>query len=140
MSLRCLCFALAYWHGPDPVHYSVAYSGSERLNLRAWKERMEYLFRPIGMFWASGTWSDPAHNPVPEILVVNAGCQFDRPYEGERRHYGKAAFSAAIAYALNRNDWDLLVAMDTDSLFGDIDIDSLLREFLSRQEVMLCPG
>jgi hypothetical protein len=90
------------------------------------------------MFLVSGTWSDPAFNPIPSIPVINAGVIKDAPYEGHYRHYNKCAFTAAMAYALNRRtEWDLLVLSDTDCLFGDIDLDSLIKEFHGRPEILM---
>lgn len=128
---------MGYWHDETLSNYSCQ---PPELQLPSWRERMLRLFSPVGLFIMSGTFSDPRFNPTPDIPVVQAGCPFDAQYEGGRRHYGKAAFTAGVAYAMNRTDWDLFVAMDVDALFGNINLDALLKEFTTRPETMLAPG
>lgn len=100
---------------------------------------MRYYFAPSHLFMASGTWSDPEFNPIPDVPLINAGAPNIGPYDG-RAHYGKAAFTGAFSYALNNPEWDLLVCMDTDALFLDVDLDTLLKDFMKRKETMLAPG
>lgn len=135
--MRILTACLGYWHDREMSNYNTRHPA---YRLPAWESRMRKCFSPVGLFIASGTFSDPVFNPIPEAVVVNAGALFDKPYEGNYRHYGKCAFTAGLAYALNRQDWDLLVWMDTDGLFGDINLDTLLMEFAERGEILLAPG
>jgi len=107
--------------------------------LVAWKERAERLFSPIGLFASSGTYSDPAFNPIPDVPVINAGVEWDSEFSGHRRHYGKAAFTAGFAFAANRGtEWDILIHYDHDAFIGDINLDSLIREFWDRPEILCC--
>jgi hypothetical protein len=109
--------------------------------LKAWHGRVEYLFKPIHSFIACGTQSDPEFSPLgPEVAIVNAGIPVGESYDYKRRQYWMAAFTAASAYALNRNDWDLLVFLDTDALVGAVDFKSLLNDFTGRQEEILSPA
>lgn len=110
------------------------------LGISAWKDRMHYLFHPVGFFLASGTYSDPRFLWVLGVSVVNAGAPNTGPYEGYYRHYGKCAWTAAMAFALNRNDWDILACLDTDALVGNCDLNSIVREFWNRPEILCCPG
>jgi hypothetical protein len=108
------------------------------LGLRAWYDRVQYLFNPVHTFVACGTYSDPKLSPLgPSVPIVNAGIPVGLPYDHKRRQYWMAAFSAACYYALNRIDWDLLVFLDTDALVGAVNFRSLLSEFQSRQELIL---
>jgi hypothetical protein len=109
--------------------------------LKAWHGRVEYLFKPIHSFIACGTQSDPEFSPLgPEVAIVNAGIPVGESYDYRRRQYWMAAFTAASAYALNRNDWDLLVFLDTDVLVGAVDFKSLLNDFTGRPEEILSPA
>lgn len=42
-----------------------------------------------------------------------------------------------MAYALNRNDWDLLVCYDTDALFNVINFNKIIYEFVDKSEILL---
>jgi len=109
--------------------------------LKAWHGRVEYLFKPIHSFIACGTQSDPEFSPLgPEVAIVNAGIPVGESYDYRRRQYWMAAFTAASAYALNRNDWDLLVLLDTDALVGNVNFKQLFDEFIERGEVALSPN
>src|SRR5688500_7704629 len=132
--MKILGWAMTYWN--DPVSAKNQLPGP--LGLAAWEFRMRQLFSPIALFLSSGTWSDPRSNPLINVPIVNAGAIYDGPYEGHYRSYPKCAFTAAMAFALNRNDWDLLVMLDVDALLGDIDLNQLLREFAQRKEIMCC--
>jgi hypothetical protein len=107
-----------------------------------WADRVRRCFKPIDVFVASGSWSDPALNPIPGGITVNAGCVgWTRPFNMWRTHYSEMAVRAALAYALNRvKDWDYLILAETDSLIGALDIPKLLSEFGSRSELLLAPG
>lgn len=133
--MRILAWTLGWWK--DAAH--AQRDADNWRGYRAWLERVTRCFKPVGTFVASGTWSDPALSPIPEAVTVNAGIFSDRPYYGHREHYGKAAFIAGIAYALNRNDWDLLVMLDTDALMGALDIPKLFAEFQTRKETIIAP-
>lgn len=132
--MRILGWTPSYWHNQSDAQ---ALSQTVR-GLTAWEERINRLFSPFSLFIASGTWSDPAFNPIPQATVVNAGAPYDSPYEGHYRSYSKAAFTAAMAFALNRDDWDLLLFLDHDTLLGDIDCNALVREFWKRPEIYCC--
>src|SRR5215831_9984755 len=109
--IQILAWTLGYWDEEhSPKRFEDGWS-----SLANWRIRVMELFQPIDCFVASGTWSDPLLAPVP-IKVINAGCTANGCYDGRKRHYGKAAFTAAMAYALNRSDWDLLITLDTDAL------------------------
>lgn len=104
----------------------------------AWLSRMKRAFKPACVFLACGSWSEPAFNPIPEAVVVNSGAPYTKPYDGYRHHYAKMAFTAAMAYALNRaNEWDYLVQFDIECLLGALDLPKLFAEFGSRPEILL---
>jgi hypothetical protein len=134
--MRILGWTLDYWN--DEAH-------ARRLNgrwdsLPEWAARITRLFKPVDLFAASGTWSDPRWNPAPSVKVVNAGAPNDKPYDYHCNHYGACAFAAALFYALNRDDWDYLVFLDTDTLVGAVNFPALFAEFNGRPETLVAPG
>lgn len=136
--MRILLFALAYWRDLDDAHRRDGrWDSYER-----WLDRVRQFFKPSRVFLASGTWSEPALNPLLDdgVPLVNAGAPFDAPYDWERRQYACCALSAAAFYALNKNDWDYLVCFDTDALVGAVDLPKLFEEFAGRAETILAPG
>src|SRR6266436_5513726 len=118
MTLRLWVFSVAFWRDKADADTQL----TSTFSLPEWKERVEFLFRPAHIFLASGTYSDPAFNPI-DCPMINAGVTWDGPFEGHFRHYGKCAFTAGFAYALNRSEaWDILIHTDYDCLLGDIDL------------------
>lgn len=77
--------------------------------------------------------------PIP-VPVINSGVEWCGSYDYGRRHYWKCASSAALAYAINRKDWDLLACVDCSVLFGDINLDTILREFIRLPALIMAPG
>lgn len=135
--MRIWAWALGYWDNAEQAHQ---FDGTWR-SWEAWKERVDRCLKPTHKFISCGSWSDPKLVPISDTAVVNAGLPKDRPYYGQRWHYGKAAFISAMAYALNRADeWDYLVTLDTDALIGVVDFPKLFAEFESRKEILLAPG
>lgn len=135
--MRLWLFAMSYWHDKTMAD---AHKKIGLFSLPEWKERVERLFQPDHIFLASGTYSDPSFNPI-NCPVVNAGVTWDLPAGGYHRNYAKCAFTAAMAYALNkRNEWDLLIHLDNDCFLGSIDLDWLIREFWKRPEIICCAG
>lgn len=134
--MRILGWTLDYWN--DEAHANRR--NGQWDSLQAWTERMDHFFSPIHLFVACGTWSDPKWCPVPSMKVVNAGAPNDKPYDYHCYHYGCCALSAAAFYALNRDDWDYLVVLDTDALVGDVNFPALFEEFGRRPETLLAPG
>lgn len=134
--MRILAWTLSYWH--DAKH--ARRFENQWCSHEAWLKRVVHFFHPIDTFIACGSWSNPAFNPIKSSIVVNAGVPFDRPYDFLVWHYGACAFSAAMAYALNRNDWDYLLCLDTDALIGAVDFPPLFEDFSKRFETILAPG
>jgi len=134
--MRILAWTMDYWN--DEAHANRRNGKWD--SLQEWATRMEHFFSPMELFLSSGTWSDPKWNPVPYVKVVNAGAPNDKPYDFHCNHYGCCALAAAAFYALNRNDWDYLVFLDTDSLIGDVNLPALFAEFGQRPETILAPG
>ncbi len=115
--------------------------GEGLFGLREWLERTTYLFSPAFSFVACGTWSDPDFSPLPaSVPIVNSGVEFTRVYDHFYWMYDACAYTAALAYVLNRRDWDLLVTLDNDVLVGDVDFQALLTEFMGRPETYLTPA
>lgn len=112
---------------------------AEWLGLRTWHDRVQLYFKPTHCFLSCGTWSDPALSPLPpSVAVVNAGVAAGIPYDIYYNQLSGCAFTAAMAYALNRSqEWDLLVFLDPDTLVGAVDFDALLKEFATRPETVL---
>lgn len=133
--MNILGWTLEYWK--DEQH-AKRYEG-QWCSLAEWKRRMEYFFNPIDLFIASGTWSEPVFCPIP-VRVVNAGAPNDKPYDYFCNHYGCCAFSAGLFYALDRNDWDYLVVLDTDALVGAVNFPELFHEFAERPQTVMAPG
>ncbi len=130
--MRIAVFTMAYWDNP-----AQAKAQSDVLN--QWAFDVRHYYNPRYAFVASGTWSDPLLSPLySAVPVVNAGAVKDRPYDAMLWSYFGAALTAALCYALNRRDWDMLILHDTDMLVGAVDFDALLHEFMSRKETFLC--
>ena len=127
--MRILAWTMAYWDSQE-------HADAQREALQACEARVMKYFRPIDYFLASGTWSDPDFNPLWSMHIVNAGAPKTKPND-PWWNYAACAITAAFAYALNRNDWDLLVCHDTDCLIGAVDFNALFREFLDRPELLL---
>jgi hypothetical protein len=134
--MRIIAFTLSYWNTREDACRLA--EDESYFGLRAWYGRTHRLLYPEHMFIASGTWSEPSWCPLPALEVVNAGVfPTDQPHDPVKWNYAGPAFTAALAHACNRSNWDLLVLLDTDTLVGAVDFDSLLREFLSRPEEVL---
>lgn len=133
--MRILGWTMEYWN--DEAH-SRRFDGKWN-SLVEWSKRMRHFFNPVDIFVASGTWSDPRFCPI-NVRVVNAGAPHDKPYDYHCNHYACCAFSAALFYALDRNDWDFLVVLDTDAWVGEVNFPALFTEFSQRPQTMIAPG
>jgi hypothetical protein len=132
--VRIIAFTTSWWSSPEE-----AQAKAEGLfGLHACRDRAVALFKPFWFFVAAGTWSEPEWSPLGiDVPVVNAGATLDRPYEPIYWNYGGCAITAACAYLANRRDWDIAVCVDTDTLYGAVDWDAVLREFLARPDELL---
>lgn len=132
-----LAFTCGYWN--DAEHAAKQMDGV--FGYLAWAKRVADLFNPVSSFIACGTWSDPAHGPLARgdfrVSVVNSGAENLGPYDVWYNQYAACAITAAMAYALNRNDWEFLVYLDTDSLVGAVNFRELFQEFRSRREALM---
>jgi hypothetical protein len=134
--MKLMLFAMTYWHDEADSHrFDNRWCSYER-----WFERVWHFFKPIHIFLASGTWSDPRFNRLPGVPLINSGAMYDAPYDWTRRQYACCAMTAAMAYALNRDDWEYLVTFDTDALVGDVNLPLLFSEFSQRTETVMCPA
>jgi hypothetical protein len=130
--MRIFAFTMAWWQ--DHEH---AWKQAKVLN--QWFLDVQEYYRPVHVFVACGTWSDPIHSPLPRwVPIVNGGVTKDRPYDSVWWNYAGTALIAGLSHALTRSDWDMLILHDTDMLVGAVDFDALLREFLERPETFLC--
>jgi len=130
--MKLFVFTMAWWE-----NHEQAWAQAETLT--KWLADVEHYFKPWHAFVACGTWSDPAHSPLPNYVpTINGGVKRDRPYDAIWWNYAGTAIGAALAYSLTRCDWDALIMHDTDVLVGAVDFDALLREFLERPETFLC--
>lgn len=142
--MNILAWDTAHWNNAEEARQI----GEGPLGLIEWERRVRYFFSPRHVFIACGTYSDPALSPLgPEVPIINSGIEQNAgKYCFYYRQYWCCAATAAMAYALNRRDWDLMVLLCHDTLVGSVDFDSLLREFLTRKEIILtnrwcdCPG
>ncbi len=134
--MRILAFTTTFWHSREDAD-------SKRdglFGLQACRDRIVTFLRPVEYFLACGTWSEPLWSPLSiTVPVINSGVDYTKPYDHWHWQYDACAYMAAMAYALNRRDWDLLVALDNDVLIGDVNFDALLREFMQRPEEFLTP-
>ena len=106
--------------------------------LRAWRDKVDYLFKPFHKFITCGTWSEPQFSPIgKDVEIINAGLPVGIPYHHLRHQYCMGAFTSAMAHVLNRNDWDFVVMLDTDCLIGAVDFPSLFKEFDQRPEIIV---
>lgn len=130
---RIFVFSLSFWHD---AAFARRHDGAWYSH-RAWLDRVTRCFKPAQVFLACGSWSSPEFSPIPEVPTVNAGVPYSKPY-GPRFQYAKMAFTAAMAYALNRaNEWDLLIQSDTEALIGAVDFPRLFAEFMARPETIM---
>lgn len=121
--------------GAHTYAFQAAYNG--RFGLRRWHREVHRWFKPFHCFIACGTWSDPAFNRFGQMVrVVNAGVEPDRPCTSEW-NYPMCAFTAAMAYVLDRRDWDLLIHLPDDVLVGAVNWPELIGEFQRRPEEVL---
>lgn len=110
------------------------------MGLRAWYTRSLRVFNPIATYVACGTWSEPRFCPLcPLVTVLNAGVSPRGDY-GNRWQYMGCALTALMAAVCNRNDWDALILLEPDALYGKIDWPRLLGEFLKRRELVMGPA
>lgn len=133
----------SHWNTPEEFHHRIV----GPYGLQAWIQRSEYLFSPDVHIIACGTWSDPefAHKAWPAdygvwVEVVNSGTEWYGAYDVLWKHYALAATVAGFYFCLNIPDWDLVVHLDNDVLVGDVNFDSLLREFMKRPQEVLSPA
>lgn len=131
--MTIIAFILGFWHNAEQA----AAKADGMFGYRETFKRLDYFLAPTHKFIACGTFSDPAFNPCPDAVVVNSGELYRQPYDVFYNQYSGCAFTAAMAYALNRQDWDMLVTLDTDTLVGDVNFNTLMREFELRPEVLL---
>jgi len=132
--MKILAFCTSWWDNP----LEASQRGDGMYGLKAWYARVQQFLGPCECFIACGTWSDPAYSPLSSwVQIINSGVTRTKPYEVVWWNYAGCAMTAALAYALNRNDWDLLICLDTDVLIGAVDFPALLTEFVSRPELML---
>lgn len=130
--MRILGCTLGYWHDQKMAEAKVdEYS--------QWWLRMQ-AFSPFELFVACGSWSSPDLCPHAGIKVVNAGVPYTKVYNGQKQHYGICAFTAAMAFALNRDDWDYLVMMDTETLVGDVNLPEIFRQFADSKAIVMAPA
>lgn len=134
--MRIMLFALTYWN--DEAH-SHRFDG-KWCSYENWLARVDKFFKPFHIFLACGTWSDPRFNRLRDVPTVNSGAPCDAPYDWDRHQYACCALSAAMAYALNRNDWDYLVTLDTDALVGDVNLPALFEDFSHQEATMMAPA
>lgn len=132
--MRIVAFTTSWWSTQaeaDSKRYGL-------FGLHACRDRAFELFKPFEFFVACGTWSEPEWSPLSITCpVINAGVVLDRPYEPVYWNYGGCAITAACAYLANRRDWDIAVCVDTDTLYGAVDWDAVLCEFLRRPDELL---
>lgn len=128
-------FTLSFWH--DETMANTKANGL--FGLFAWERRVRTIFNPCKMFIACGTYSNPKFNPAVESVTINSGMKYTKPYDVYYQQYCGCALTAMMAAALDIEDWDLLVLLDTDCLVGDVNFKTLLDEFMNRPETVLAP-
>lgn len=105
--------------------------------LARWVDTVRHLFSPVVSCITSGTFSPVPDRLAPDVVTVTAGVQRTHPYDCQYWNYSLCAWEAGFYWAMNRNDWDILIQLDTECLIGDVNLDSLLRLFMeSRYQVM----
>lgn len=129
---------MSHWDNPEEcVQRCIGIFG-----LDLWLARIGYLFDPVCVIVACGTYSDPiyASSPVASVKIINAGIKRTFPHDCRWWNYSLCAWQAGLAYAMDQSDWDLLVVLDTDCLVGAVDFDMLLRDFMKRPDEVLSPA
>ena len=136
--MRIIAFNTTFWDSAEDA--AAKFSGP--FGLHQWWNSTHMLLQPQHVFLACGTWSNPRWNELKRngVELVNSGVSKDRDYDIYWWQYSGCAYTAAMAYALNRGGWDLLVQLDNDILIGAVDFNAVLREFLDRPESFLSPA
>lgn len=134
--MKIIAWTTSYW---DNVGHAKRPELSHPIfGLHAWYSRVQYLFSPYHTFIACGTESLPEYSPLGDLVpVINAGIPVGKAYDRSQHQYWSCAATAAMAYALNKPDWEVMVFLDTDALVGDVNFKTLLKEFLRRPEIIM---
>lgn len=119
MNIICGCFS--YWNSAEEAE-------KKAVELTEWCQRVDYLFRPTHKFIACGSYSDPMFNPVSECTIVNSGVPYTKGYDVFYWQYSLCAKTAACWHVINM-EWDLFIMLDSDTVFGTIDLHSLVSYF-----------
>lgn len=132
--MRIVAYAMSYWSTQE--EFDQRYEGL--FGLKQWYSNVQKYLKPIHCFICCGTFSPPEHSRFGQLVtVVNAGAEPEGGYDVLYKNYSLCTFMAAFYHALNGRDWDLLCVLDTDTLIGAVDFDSVLREFMQRPEIHL---
>ena len=131
--MRIVAYCNSFWNTADEAKAKM----TGPLGLFNWELHVEHLLSPVRKFIACGTWSEPDH--CLPFTVINSGADCTRPYNCWWWQYAACAFTAGMAHAVTKRDWDLLFFLDTDTLVGAVDLKAILTEFLDRPELLLAP-
>lgn len=132
--MTSIAFVTSFWDDAEDARKK----GEGPFGLKSWRERIQHYFSPDHIFIAAGTWSDPKFSPLPyEVPVINSGVEKIGDYDPWYNQYSACAYTAAYAYALNIPGWDICINLDNEILVGAVDFDSLLTEFMQREEELL---
>lgn len=107
-------------------------------DLIRWRNYMRSEFGPFEMFMASGSYSNPEFNPLPDVPLINSGAVFEKPYSANQC-YALCAISAALWHCNFRDNWDIGISMQSDVLVN-CDLPSIVSEFCSRPEYVMAPS
>lgn len=131
--MKIIAWSMSHWNNAEEFQSRLL----GPLGLYAWCGRVNYAFSPVERWIACGTFSDPVLAGDLPVSVLNHGTETTLPYDCIWWNYSLCSWEIGYQTALARHDWDLLVNLDTDALLGDIDLDSIMREFLERPEELM---
>lgn len=130
--MKIAVYSLTYW-------YTEAEAKSKKKELEAWERSIRRSINPDYMWLVSGTYSDPAFNPVPHVPLINTGIKKTHGNDFLYWSYANLAHTLGIYNALLNTDCDLCAQFSTDSIIN-IDYKPFLDAFMNRPELVMAPG
>lgn len=130
--MKIAVYSLTYW-------YTEAEAASKKAELETWYASISHSIKPNFVWLVSGTYSDPAHSPVPYIPLINTGIEKTHGNDFLYWSYANLAHTHGIYNALLNTNCDICAQISTDSVIN-IDLRPILEEFFERPELVMAPA
>ncbi len=125
--MKILVYGVTNWDSKAQADYL-------KPSLEEWRNRVRYFCNDPELFMASGTYSDPTHNPLNIHLVQN-GVTKTRPY-CKNWNYFRNGFITGCWEALINREFDILVHVQCRTFLGTDMISNLHRFNDSNKQIM----